>query len=62
MDGIEFMAGMGLGLSIGLGVALRIMAARDPAPRIMGSPRPPRGPDANAVAVIPTRQREEMTR
>jgi len=58
-----FLAGLGLGLSVGLGVALRIMAARDPVPRVSAPalPRPPREPNT-AVAMVTPRQREEMTR
>mgnify|MGYP006949703175 FL=1 len=53
-----FLAGLGLGLSVGLGVALRIMAARDPVPRASVAPKPP----GTSVAMVSPRQREEMTR
>lgn len=61
MDGMDFLAGLGVGGCVGLGIALRIMTARDPAPRSINTPRPPREP-SSAVAVVSARQREEMTR
>ena len=54
----SFIAGFGLGLSIGLAIALRIMAARDPVPRASVAPKPP----GTSVAMVSPRQREEMTR
>jgi len=59
----SFIAGFGLGLSIGLAIALRIMAARDPVPRVSAPalPRPPREPNTS-VAMVTPRQHAEMTR
>ena len=35
----SFLAGLGVGLSVGLGIALRLMAARDPVPGARWFPR-----------------------
>lgn len=45
-----FIAGLGVGLSVGLAVALRMMAARDPAPRV-SRPREPTGTDVARLGV-----------
>ena len=60
MDGLHvvlaFSAGGGLFLSWGYRTALHVALGKEP----VSMPRPPR--DATSVAVIPARQREEMTR
>ena len=61
MDGLHvvlaFAAGGGLFLSWGYRTALHVALGKEPRASV---PRPPR--DTTSVAVIPARQREEMTR